>query len=294
MSKKHIIKRLDLTPEEVELLNTKIGLKHLFSEKKTDVLKALRLTKYETELRNFQAELIQIQNWTIEHGKKIVVLFEGRDAAGKGGAIRRITAHINPRQYRIVALPKPSPEIEGQWYFQRYVNQLPKPGEIVFFDRSWYNRAVVEPVNGFCTKTQYETFMGQVNEFERMILESHTYLIKFYFSISKEEQASRFKEIKASPLKRWKMSPVDERAQELWDEYTRYKVKMFEHTNTKNAPWKIIEANRKTEARIEALRHIIETIPYESKEKPKPVAAKSDKTKVKTSKSKASANGVAK
>ena len=266
MSKNKEIELLDISKEEVELLNSKIGLKYLFADKKTNILKALRLAKYETELRALQAELIQIQNWTIENDKKVVVLFEGRDAAGKGGAIRRITAHINPRQYRIVALPKPSRETEGQWYFQRYVNHLPKPGEIVFFDRSWYNRAVVEPVNGFCSKKQYETFMGQVNEFERMILESHTYLIKFYFSISKEEQASRFKEIKASPLKKWKMSPVDERAQELWDEYTRYKVKMFEHTNTDIAPWKIIEANRKTEARIAALHHIIETIPYKAKQ----------------------------
>ena len=138
-----------------------------------------------------------------------------------------------------------------------------KPGEIVFFDRSWYNRAIVEPVNGFCTLEQYKTFMGQVNDFERMILESGTYLIKFYFSITKEEQALRFKEIKSSPLKRWKITPVDERAQELWDDYTKYKLKMFEHTNKKQAPWIIIDANRKTEARIKALQHILDTIPFE-------------------------------
>jgi len=221
------------------------------------------LTKYELRLRQLQTELVKLQHWTIKEGKKIVVLFEGRDAAGKGGAIRRITAHINPRYYKIVALPKPTIEEQGQWYFQRYVNRLPMPGEMVFFDRSWYNRAVVEPVNGFCTEVEYQRFMGQVNEFERMILESDIYLIKFYFSISKEEQARRFKEIKSSPLKKWKITPVDERAQELWDDYTKYKEKMFEKTNLKQSPWVVIDANRKTDARIKATEHILKVIPYE-------------------------------
>ncbi len=252
---------IDISDEDVALLNTKLGMRSLFAEKNTDVLKAIRLTKYENELRELQAELVKIQNWVIAEDKKVVILFEGRDAAGKGGAIRRITAHINPRHFRIVALPKPTDEQEGQMYFQRYAQQLPKPGEIVFFDRSWYNRAVVEPVNGFCTKKEYDLFMGQVNEFERMIMESDTYLIKFYFSISKEEQAKRFKDIRKSPLKKWKITPVDEKAQELWDEYTRYKIKMFEHTNLPAAPWIVIEANRKTSARIDALKHILALIP---------------------------------
>lgn len=252
-----------LTDEDVALLNTPLGMRSLFSDKKTNVEKALRITEYELEIRKLQAELINLQNWVIAKKKKIVVIFEGRDAAGKGGAIRRITAHINPRQYRIVALPKPTEEEQGQWYFQRYVNQLPKPGEIVFFDRSWYNRAVVEPVNGFCTKPQYQNFMNQVNSFERMILESDTYLIKFYFSITKEEQASRFREIKANPLKKWKMTPVDMRAQELWDDYTSFKLKMFEHTDLPHSPWVVIHADKKYEARIEAMRYIIENIPYE-------------------------------
>lgn len=254
---------IDLTDDEVELLNTPVGIKYLFEKSKLDLRKALRMTVYETELRRLQAHLVDLQDWVIEQEKKVVIIFEGRDSAGKGGAIRRITAHINPRHFRIVALPKPSSEEEGQWYFQRYVNKLPKPGEIVFFDRSWYNRAIVEPVNGFCTDEQYERFMGQVNEFERMILESDTYLIKFYFSITKSEQEERFEEIKSSPLKRWKMTPVDERAQELWDEYTDYKHKMFELTNTDLSPWVIINANRKTEARIEALQYILDNIPYE-------------------------------
>ncbi len=259
-------KLMNLPEEDLTILNSPIGIKYLFSDRKTDVEKALRMAKYEIQLKELQAELIQLQNWVITNNKKIVIIFEGRDAAGKGGAIRRFTAHINPRHFRILALPKPTIEEEGQWYFQRYVNQLPKPGEIVFFDRSWYNRAVVEPVNGFCTTRQYKTFMGQVNDFERMILESDTYLMKFYFSITKEEQDRRFKDIKSSPLKKWKMTKVDERAQELWDEYTKYKLKMFEHTNTKTAPWIIIEADKKTKARVEAIQHVLNTIPYQEKD----------------------------
>ena len=257
------MKNIELTPKELEIINSKIGLKNLLAEKKFDLEKSLRLTKYELKLRELQTELIKLQNWTIREGKKIVVLFEGRDAAGKGGAIRRITAHINPRHYKIAALPKPTEEQIGQWYFQRYVNRLPKPGEIVFFDRSWYNRAVVEPVNGFCTEKEYQIFMGQVNDFEKMITESDIYLIKFYFSISKEEQAKRFQEIKSSPLKKWKITPVDERAQELWDEYTKYKERMFKQTNLKQSPWVIIDANKKTEARLIATEYILETIPYD-------------------------------
>ncbi|MBK7341809.1 MAG: polyphosphate kinase 2 [Saprospiraceae bacterium] len=254
---------MELSDADVAILNSRIGLKYLVADKKTNVEKALRLAQYELQLRDLQAELIQLQNWTIRERKKIVVLFEGRDAAGKGGAIRRMTAHINPRHYRIVALRKPTEEEIGQWYFQRYVNQLPKPGEIVFFDRSWYNRAIVEPVNDFCTSTEYNIFMGQVNDFERMIVESGTYLIKIYLSISREEQARRFQDIRTSRLKRWKMTPVDERAQELWDVYTAYKKKMFGHTDTELAPWRVIQADRKSEARIEAVELLLKTIPYE-------------------------------
>ena len=259
MSKNNTI----LSQKDLDCLNTKIGIKHLLAEESVNVEKALRLAKYELKIRELQVELIKLQNWVIRGNHKVVILFEGRDAAGKGGAIRRIAAHINPRQYRIIALPKPSPEEEGQWYFQRYVNVLPKPGEMIFFDRSWYNRAVVEPVNKFCTKQQYVTFMGQVNAFEQMVIDSGTFLIKFYFSITKEEQARRFKDIKRDPLKKWKMTPVDEKAQELWDEYTKYKEKMFEHTNPPSSPWIIINADRKTSARIEATEYILKTIPYQ-------------------------------
>ncbi len=256
------VKDLKLIKKELDLINSKIGLKHLFANKKIDLERAIRFAKYEVDLRARQVELVKLQSWAIKNQKKIVILFEGRDAAGKGGAIRRITAHINPRYFRIVALNKPTSDERGQLYFQRYVNQLPKPGEIVFFDRSWYNRAVVEPVNGFCTPEEYEIFMSQVNDFEKMITKSKTYLIKFYFSITKEEQAKRFKEIKESALKRWKISPVDLRAQELWDEYTKYKKVMLRDTDTSNAPWTIIDANKKTVARIAAIEHILKTIPY--------------------------------
>jgi len=257
--------KIKLSPEEVSLLNSKVGLRALLKSKRVNLTKVLYETKNISEIRSSQEELIKLQNWVIENKKKIVVVFEGRDAAGKGGAIRRITEYINPRHFRIVALDKPSSDERQQWFFQRYINQLPKPGEIVFFDRSWYNRAVVEPVNGFCTEEEYQIFMSQVNDFEKMLTQSDTYLIKFYFSITKREQAIRFRDIKKNPLKRWKITAVDERAQELWDEYTEYKKKMFSETNTAHAPWVIIKANRKLEARLFAINHLLANIPYENK-----------------------------
>ncbi|MDP5121198.1 MAG: polyphosphate kinase 2 [Spirosomaceae bacterium] len=253
---------MTLSDNDLELLNSDLGQKFLYSTDRTSPVRALRQTKAELRLRSLQEELIKLQDWVIRENKKVVILFEGRDSAGKGGAIRRFSSRINPRFYQIVALPKPTSVERNQWYFQRYVNRLPKPGEIVFFDRSWYNRAVVEPVNGFCTQEEYRTFMRHINAFERMITDSDTYLIKLYFSITKEEQARRFREIKMSPLKRWKMTAVDEKAQELWDEYTKYKVRVLKKTNTKNAPWTIIKANRKTLARTTAIEHVLQTIPY--------------------------------
>ncbi|WP_417871926.1 polyphosphate kinase 2 [Winogradskyella sp.] len=244
-------------------LNTTKGLKALFSKEPINVERAIRYIDYERKLKKLQVELIKLQKWVIKNDERIIVVFQGRDAAGKGGAIRRITERINPRFMRIVALPKPTEDEQTQWYFQRYVEQLPKAGEMVFFDRSWYNRAVVEPVNGFCTPKQYDIFMNQVNDFERMILESGIHLVKIYMSISKKEQAKRFQEIKTDPLKQWKMTKVDEKAQELWDEYTKYKDLMFEKTHTENSPWKIIRANKKTEARVNAINHILKSIPYQ-------------------------------
>ena len=210
--------------------------------------------------------MIKLLNWTVENKKKIIVIFEGRDAAGKGGAIRRITENLNPRQHRVVALPKPDEVEVDQWYFQRYIKQLPKAGEIVFFDRSWYNRAVVEPVNNFCTQEQYREFMEQVNEFEKMLVGSDFYLLKLYFSISRDEQERRFKEIVSSPLKKWKYSDVDKNALELWDKYTEYKEKMFAQTSTDFAPWKVFKANKKSRARIESLEYILDSIPYTVKD----------------------------
>lgn len=253
-----------LTNKELALLNSKEGLYTLLRQKKVNIEKALLEIKNNQNIKIAQEELIKLQNWVIENDKKIVILFEGRDAAGKGGAIRRITQYINPRHFRIVALNIPSEYEKKQWYFQRYINELPKPGEIVFFDRSWYNRAVVEPVNGFCTQEEYERFLVQVNNFETMLKQSETYLLKLYFSINKDEQAKRFKDIKSSPVKRWKMTPVDEKAQELWDEYTRYKKVMFESTDTIDAPWKIIDANVKQKARLEAMHYILDNIPYKN------------------------------
>jgi len=255
---------ISLSDEDAKLLNTKLGMRQLFAQKNINLEKAIRDTKYENRLLELQAELIKLQTWVIKNNKKLVVIFEGRDSAGKGGAIRRIIQHLNPRHYRIVALPKPDEVEAGQWYFQRYVNQLPIAGEIVFFDRSWYNRAVVEPVNDFCTDEEYKVFMGQVNEFEKMVVESNIQLIKFYFSITKEEQAKRFEDVKNSPLKQWKMSAVDAKAQELWDVYTKYKEAMFAKTDTKLNPWIVIEANKKTAARVEAIEHILKKVPYKS------------------------------
>jgi polyphosphate kinase 2 len=257
--------KIKLSEEDLELLNSKIGMYSLLKSKSFSLEKSLQQARLTQELRKDQEELIKLQNWVIENDKKLVIVFEGRDAAGKGGAIRRITEYINPRHFRIVALGIPNEDEKKQWFFQRYINQLPKPGEIVFFDRSWYNRAVVEPVNGFCTDEQYRIFMDQVNQFEKMLIQSNTYLIKLYFSINKEEQARRFEDIQSNPLKRWKMTAVDEKAQALWDDYTKYKSKMFEATDTAHAPWTIIDANKKTMARINAIKHILETIPYKSK-----------------------------
>ncbi|MBT8253911.1 MAG: polyphosphate kinase 2 [Flavobacteriaceae bacterium] len=254
------------TRKDIKRLNSKLGIIEFLSDEDTSVTKVLRDVNYEARLKLLQVELIHLQHWVDEYKKKIVIVFEGRDAAGKGGAIRRITEHLNPRQFKVVALPKPTSEEKGQWYFQRYINQLPREGEIVFFDRSWYNRAVVEPVNGFCTNTEYKIFMNQVNDFERMIIESGIMLLKFYFSISKDEQAKRFTDIISSPVKKWKYSAVDQKAMELWDEYTKYKELMFEKTNTEIAPWHIIKANRKGKARAEVIKRILDEIPYTPKD----------------------------
>ena len=257
---------MEITEKQLEHLNTKKGLLALLSQDTLDAERAERTIKYDRRLEKVQVELIKLQNWVVANKKRVVVIFEGRDAAGKGGAIRRITENLNPREHRTVALPKPNEVEAGQWYFQRYINQLPRAGEIVFFDRSWYNRAIVEPVNGFCTDAEYKLFMEQVNEFEKMIIRSGTYLLKLYFSITRDEQEKRFRDIIRDPLKKWKYSDVDKRALGLWDKYTHYKEEMFKHTSTKIAPWITFKANRKTKSRVEALEYILENIPYQIKD----------------------------
>lgn len=260
----------NFSEKDLKLLNSNGALKLMLKQgDNISPEKVLRYVKYEKTLEESQVDLIQMQQWVIKNNKRVCLIFEGRDAAGKGGAIRRVTHHLNPRNYRVVALPKPTEQERGQWYFQRYISQLPNPGQMVFFDRSWYNRAVVEPVNGFCTDEEYERFMGEVNNFEEMITNDGIILIKLYFSITKEEQEKRFEDIKRNPLKRWKMSPVDDKAQELWDVYTDYKERMFEHTNTEGNPWMILKANRKTVARLGVVKHILNEIPYKEDQVPK-------------------------
>ena len=257
------MEKFQLTDDNVKKLNSKKGLRALLAKQPYNLAKAIRFLDYEKKLKKLQTELVRLQTWAIQNDERIIVIFEGRDAAGKGGAIRGITERINPRHVRIVALSKPSEEEKTQWYFQRYISEFPKAGEIVFFDRSWYNRAVVEPVNGFCTEEEYSIFMNQVNDFERMITESGIRLVKMYMSISKSEQVDRFNEIKKDPLKHWKMTAVDEKAQELWDVYTKYKRLMFDNTKKGPLSFKVIRANRKTSARINVIQHILKSIPYD-------------------------------
>lgn len=224
--------------------------------------------EYEKDLKRLQIELLKLQNHVKEKGIKILMIFEGRDAAGKGGTIKRITEHLNPRGARVVALDKPSDVEKTQWYFQRYSQHLPSAGEIVLFDRSWYNRGGVEPVMGFCTPEEHQEFLNHVSEFERMLVNSGIILFKFYFSVSKAEQARRFKERKTDPLKQFKLSPVDAASQELWDKYTAVKYSMLKASHTGTAPWIIIRSDNKKKARINCIRHILSSVQYPSKNPP--------------------------
>ena len=255
-----------LTGDDLRRINTRKGLIQLLENRGVDIQDVRKRLLYEHELRQLQVELVKLQRWVQSTGARIAILVEGRDAAGKGGTIRRFTEHLNPRAMRVVALPKPTDEERGQWYFQRYIRQLPNKGEIVFFDRSWYNRAVVEPVMGFCTKKEHQRFLQQVPEFEHMLYEDGVTIIKFWFSISKDEQARRFEARRQNPLKQWKLSPVDEKAQELWDAYTRSKEEMFSKTHTTYSPWIIVKANDKQAARLESLRYVLNLLPYKGKE----------------------------
>lgn len=221
---------------------------------------------YEKAKYQLQVELLKLQAWVKETGQKVVILFEGRDAAGKGGAIKRFMEHLNPRGSRVVALEKPTDIEKGQWYFQRYVEHLPTTGEIVLFDRSWYNRAGVERVMGFCDDTEYDEFMRQTPEFERNLARSGIHLIKFWFSVSREEQRRRFKERRIHPLKQWKLSPIDLASLDKWDEYTAAKEAMFYHTDTAEAPWTVIKSDCKKRARLNAMRYVLHKLAYSNKD----------------------------
>ncbi len=221
---------------------------------------------YERQKYHLQVELLKLQAWVRESGQRVVVLFEGRDAAGKGGSIKRFMEHLNPRGARVVALEKPTPVEQGQWYFQRYVQHLPTRGEIVLFDRSWYNRAGVERVMGFCTDDELTEFLRQAPEFERNLTRSSVHLIKFWFSVSRDEQRRRFQEREKHPLKQWKLSPVDIASLDKWDEYTAAKNAMFVHTDTLEAPWTVIKSDCKKRARLSAIRYVLHKLPYTGKQ----------------------------
>lgn len=257
---------LYLTHDELSDLHSSRDFIQLLRSKNVDAGKIKSSLKYEYELESLQIELVKVQRHIQEQGLRLAILFEGRDAAGKGGTIRRFIEHLNPRAMRVVALPAPSDEERGQWYFQRYMKQLPNRGEIVFFDRSWYNRAVVEPANGFCSRDQYERFMRQVPEFEHMLVEDGVTIVKFWFSISKEVQFARFESRRHNPLKQWKLSPLDAKAQEQWDVYTRYKEVMFSRTHTSYSPWIIVKANNKRRARLESMRYVLSLVDYQGKD----------------------------
>ena len=249
-----------LTLEELIEENTQLKLENALLEKSNS--EAIKKCEQEESLKPYQAELLQMQKYLEKTGKKIIILFEGRGAAGKGGSIRRVTRYMNEKHYRIVALGRPTEEQKSQWFFQKYINHLPSGGEVVFFDRSWYNRAMVEPVLNFCTKSDYKNFMQAVTGFERDLVRQGTILVKLYFSVTREEQAKRFKSDRADPLRQWKQSELDVQAQERWDDFTNVKYNMLKKTHTSSAPWTIIRANNKYKARLNAMKTILNSVPY--------------------------------
>ncbi len=268
---------------DMEVIDTKKSVKHDYSEKSRkrkklkekneDGLEKVQIwvrkdtLEYEKQLTKLQIELLKLQNYVKENGLKVLMIFEGRDAAGKGGTIKRITEHLNPRGARVVALEKPSDIEKTQWYFQRYTKHLPSAGEIVLFDRSWYNRAGVEPVMGFCTTEEHHEFLREVPEFEKMLVKSGIILMKFYFSVSKKEQLKRFKKREVDPLKQFKLSPVDKESQNLWDKYTVAKFSMLMASNTDLAPWCVIRSDDKKRARLNCIRYILSQVEYSNRTK---------------------------
>ena len=243
------------------------------TQKKVSIWVKDETLQYENELKELQIELLKMQNHVKNTGEKVLMIFEGRDAAGKGGTIKRITEHLNPRGARVIALDKPSDRERTQWYFQRYVHYLPSAGEIVLFDRSWYNRAGVEPVMNFCSQEEHKEFLHEVPEFEKMLINSDIKIFKFYFSVSKDEQKRRFDKRRTDPLKQYKLSPVDEKSQDLWDKYTIAKYSMLLASHTEHAPWTIIRSDNKKKARINTIKHILNHFEYPNKIKVKKLKA---------------------
>ncbi|MBL6692012.1 MAG: polyphosphate kinase 2 [Pseudomonadales bacterium] len=245
---------------------TKKLIRKYFNEVIYPYREHLSMRDYYDQKIRLQIELVKLQNWIRDEGKRVVLVFEGRDAAGKGSTIRAFMEHLNPRWSTVVALEKPTEEERGQWYFQRYVKELPSAGEIAFFDRSWYNRAGVERVMGFCTEKDYEDFLEHAPIFEKMLVKSGITIIKFYLSVSKVEQARRFEERKTNPLKQWKLSPIDLEAQHKWDGYTAAKNTIFESTDSEEAPWVIVKTEQKTRGRLEAMRFVLNQFDYPNKD----------------------------
>jgi len=246
-----------------ELLNRYENLEQENTRLNSLQKKAERKLGEDESLKPYQAELIRMQKYLEDHHRRMIIVFEGRDAAGKGGTIRRMTRYMNEKHYRIVALGKPTEEQRTQWYFQKYVSQFPRGGEVVLFDRSWYNRAMVEKVFGFCSNDEYECFMNGVTGFEKDLVRNGTILLKLYFSVTKEEQARRFERRKTDPLRQWKLSEVDLQAQDRWDEFTHVKYEMLKRTNTIDCPWTVIRSNDKHQARLNAMKAILNAVPYE-------------------------------
>ena len=241
-------------------------IRELFENGEFPYKTRMRRKTYERHKAELQVELLKVQHWVKETGQKVVILFEGRDAAGKGGTIKRFTEHLNPRGARVIALEKPSETERGQWYFQRYIQHLPTEGEIVLFDRSWYNRAGVERVMGFCNPTEYLEFMRQVPDLERMLTRSGIKLFKYWFSVTQDEQKKRFEARQHDPLKQWKLSPIDRASLDKWDDYTEAKEAMFFYTDTADAPWTVIKSNDKKRARINCMKHFLASLDYPDKD----------------------------
>jgi polyphosphate kinase 2 len=255
-SPSHVFGEMRHSPEQI---------RDLFREGKYPYKTRIRKAVYEQHKEELQVELLKVQSWVKETGQRLIVIFEGRDAAGKGGTIKRFMEHLNPRAARVVALEKPTEHEQGQWYFQRYISHLPTEGEMVFFDRSWYNRAGVERVMGFCDSLQYLEFMRQVPELERMLVRSGIRLFKYWFSVTHEEQERRFNARTGDPLKQWKLSPIDQESQGKWDEYTEAKEAMFFYTDTADSPWTIVKSDDKKRARLNCMQHFLSQLDYPGK-----------------------------